>query len=305
MKLIFAGTSGFAAVALESLLAAGFDIALVLTQPDRPAGRGLRPRPSAVKEFACGHGLPLTQPANLHEAASQEQIRKIGATAMVVAAYGLILPAALLTIPARGCLNIHASLLPRWRGAAPIERALLAGDRETGITIMQMDAGLDTGAILLREKIAINDDDTAQTLHDRLAQLGARSIVRALREQLPPRVQDGSAATYAGKICKAEAMIDWSSSADAICRQIRAFNPRPGAATTLNGAALKIWCAQPVPAAAGTPGTVVAAGAQGLVVATGSGAIRITELQKAGGKRLAAASFLAGTTVMPGTRLDA
>ena len=305
MKLIFAGTPGFAAVALESLLTAGFDIALVLTQPDRPAGRGLRPRPSAVKELACRHGLPLTQPAKLQEPAIQEQIRKIGATAMVVVAYGLILPAAVLAIPARGCLNVHASLLPRWRGAAPIERALLAGDRETGITIMQMDAGLDTGAILLQDTMAIRDDDTTQTLHDRLAQLGARSIVRALRGQLPARAQDESKATYARKISKADALIDWSQSAELICRQVRAFNPRPGAATTLDGAALKIWSAQPVSAATGRPGTVLVVTAQGLVVTTGSGALSITEMQKAGGRRLVAAAFIAGTTVVPGTRLGA
>jgi methionyl-tRNA formyltransferase len=305
MKLIFAGTSGFAAVALEALLAARFDVALVLTQPDRPAGRGLHPRPSVIKEFARGQGLPLAQPANLEGPAIQEQIRSIGAAAMIVAAYGLILPAAVLAIPARGGLNIHASLLPRWRGAAPIERALLAGDHETGITIMQMDTGLDTGAILLQEKITINDDDTAQTLHDRLAQLGARGIVRALREQLSPRVQDNAEATYAGKISKADAMIDWSRGADAICRQVRAFYPRPGAATTLNGAALKLWRAQPAPATIGAPGTVVAADAQGLVIATGSGAIRVIELQKAGGKRMAAAAFLAGAKVVPGMRLGA
>lgn len=303
MTLIFAGTPAFAAVALEALVASGFDIALVLTQPDRPAGRGQRPRPSAVKESALRYGLPLAQPANLQAPTIQTQLCGIGAAAMVVAAYGLILPAAVLAIPARGCLNIHPSLLPRWRGAAPIERTLLAGDRETGITIMQMDAGLDTGEILLQENIAVNDDDTAETLHDRLAQLGARCLVRALREQPSPRAQDNAAATYAEKISKAEALIDWTGSADVICRQIRAFNPRPGAATTLNGAALKIWGAQSVAAAAGVPGSVVAAGAHDLVVATGRGAIRITELQKAGGKRLAVAPFLAGTNVVPGTRL--
>ena len=303
MKLVFAGTPAFAATALESLLAAGFDIALVLTQPDRPAGRGLRPRPSAVKEFASQHGLPLFQPATLSEPAIEAQIRATRATAMVVAAYGLLLPAAVLAIPARGCFNIHASLLPRWRGAAPIERALLAGDRETGITIMLMDEGLDTGAIVLQQAIAINDDDTAQTLHDKLAQLGASNIVRALREQSSPRAQDGAAATYAKKISKAEATVDWTSSADAICRQIRAFNPRPGAATTLYGATLKLWRAQPASAIAGAPGTVVAVGAEGLVVATGDGAVRITELQRAGGKRLAATAVLAGSNVVPGTRL--
>jgi len=305
MKLIFAGTSEFAAVSLEALFAADFELALVLAPPDRPAGRGLRLRPSAVKVLAGRRGLPLAQPPNLRDPAILEQLRGTGAAAMVVAAYGLILPATVLAIPARGCLNVHASLLPRWRGAAPIERALLAGDRETGITIMQMDAGLDTGAILLQEKIAITSDDTAQTLHDRLAQLGASSIVRALREQLPPRAQDDSAATYAEKISKAEAVIDWSKSGADICRQIRAFNPRPGAATTLNGEPLKIWCAHTVSGGAGIPGTIGEAGVQGMVVATGGDAICITKLQKAGGKPLAAAAFLAGTTVAPGTRLGA
>ena len=181
MKLIFAGTPEFAAVALDALLAAGHAVALTLTQPDRPAGRGLKPRPSAVKALALARKLPLAQPASLKEPVIQEQLRAIGADAMVVAAYGLILPDAVLAIPARGCINIHASLLPRWRGAAPIQRAVLAGDRETGITIMQMDAGLDTGAILLQEKIALNDDDTAQTLHDKLAHLGARCVMRAVR----------------------------------------------------------------------------------------------------------------------------
>ena len=305
MKLIFAGTPEFAAVALEALLAAGHAVALTLTQPDRPAGRGLKPHLSAVKKLALARGLPLAQPANLKEPAIQEQLRNVGADAMVVAAYGLILPPAVLCLPARGCLNIHASLLPRWRGAAPIQRALLNGDRETGITIMQMDSGLDTGAILLQEKIAINDDDTAQTLHDKLAPLGARGLLRALSENLAPRAQDDEAATYAAKIAKAEAVIDWSRSAVDICRQVRAFNPAPGAVTTLDGATLKIWCAQPVVHTAAVPGTVVGVGASGFVVAAGTGAVNITELQKAGSKRLAARAFLAGAALASGARLGA
>ena len=303
MRLVFAGTPEFAATALEALLASGFDIALVLTQPDRPAGRGLHPRPSAVKAFACAHRLPLAQPASLKDPALQDQLRAIGAAAMVVAAYGLILPAAVLAIPVRGCLNIHASLLPRWRGAAPIQRALLAGDSETGITIMQMDARLDTGAIVLQEKIAINDDDTTQTLHERLASLGARCIVRALHEHPMPRAQDDAAATYAEKISKAEAAITWSRTAYDICRQIRAFNPMPGAVTTLNGTALKIWRAHPAGPAIARPGTVVSAAADGIVVATGDGAVCITELQKAGGKRLPAAAFVSGAALTPGIPL--
>ena len=303
MKLIFAGTPEFAAVALDALLAAGHAVALTLTQPDRPAGRGLKPRPSAVKALALARKLPLAQPASLKEPVIQEQLRAIGADAMVVAAYGLILPDAVLAIPARGCINIHASLLPRWRGAAPIQRAVLAGDRETGITIMQMDAGLDTGAILLQEKIALNDDDTAQTLHDKLAQLGARCVVRTLKENPAPRAQDDTAATYADKITKAETVIDWARSAGDICRQIRAFDPVPGAVTTLDGATLKIWRAQPLAHEAVTPGTVMSARASGIVVAAGGGAVNVIELQKAGSKRLAAAAFLAGAKLVPRARL--
>ena len=303
MKLIFAGTPEFAAVALDGLLAAGHDVALTLTLPDRPAGRGLHPRPSAVKQRARARGLLLAQPASLKEPVVQAQLRTIGADAMVVAAYGLMLPDAVLAIPARGCLNIHASLLPRWRGAAPIQRALLVGDHETGITIMQMDAGLDTGAILLQEKIAIGGDDTAQTLHDKLAQLGVRCILRALSENPAPRAQNDAAATYADKISKAEARIDWTQSAGDICRQIRAFNPAPGAVTTLDGAELKIWRALPAAPAAGAAGTVVSADTAGIVIAAGSGAVNITELQKAGGKRLATAAFLAGKALSPGARL--
>ena len=305
MRLIFAGTPGFAATALNALLAEGFEIACVLTQPDRPAGRGLHSRPSAVKEIALTHRLPLAQPVNLKSRAIEEQLRATGAAVMVVVAYGLLLPPAVLAIPARGCLNIHASLLPRWRGAAPIQRALLAGDRETGVTIMQMDANLDTGAILLQEKIAIHDDDTALTLHDRLAVLGAHCIVRALHEQPRARAQDGSLATYAEKISKTEAAIDWSRGAEFICRQVRAFNPAPGAATTLNNATLKIWCAQPVARIEGIPGTIVRADADGIVVAAGDGAVRMTELQSAGGRRLAAAAYLAGRPLVAGARLGA
>ncbi len=207
MKLIFAGTPPFAALALQALVKAGFQIGLVLTQPDRPAGRGLRLHPSAVNVCAGVHGLPVAQPPNLKDPEVHEMLRAIDADAMIVAAYGLLLPAAVLNVPPRGCLNIHASLLPRWRGAAPIQRALLAGDDETGITIMQMDAGLDTGPILLQERVAIAADDTARTLHDKLAQLGAGAIVQALRTATMARTQDAANATYAEKITKAEATI--------------------------------------------------------------------------------------------------
>jgi methionyl-tRNA formyltransferase len=303
MKLIFAGTPQFAAVALNALLTTGFEIALVLTQPDRPAGRGLRTLPSAVKALAIKHQLPLAQPVNLKEPETQARLRAAGADAMVVAAYGLIVPATVLTVPLRGCLNIHASLLPRWRGAAPIQRALLAGDAETGITIMQMDAGLDTGAILLQERVMIKDDDNAQSLRDRLAELGARCIVRALHERPSPRVQENAAATYARKISKAEALIDWSLGARVICRQIRAFNPAPGASTLLDGALLKVWRAEPESAPAAPWGSVVSAGASGVLVAAADGGVKITELQKAGGKRLSAGAFLGGAMLIPGTRL--
>lgn len=303
MRLIFAGTPEFAATALSALLDAGHTVALVLTQPDRPAGRGMQQRPSAAKRVAVAHRLPLLQPPTLKDENVARELRSAGTDAMVVAAYGLLLPATVLAIPARGCINIHASLLPRWRGAAPIQRALLAGDVETGITIMQMDAGLDTGAILLQERLAITPEDTAHTLYDKLAALGARCVVRVLGENPAPRAQDPTLATYADKIAKAEAAIDWAQTADAICRKVRAFNPHPGASTTFARDTLKIWCARPGPTAAGTPGTVVGAAANGIMVAAGSGTVCITELQRAGGKRLGAAPFLAGFALAPGARL--
>jgi methionyl-tRNA formyltransferase len=300
MKLIFAGTPEFAVPALDALLAAGHDVALVLTQPDRRAGRGMALRASAVKQRAHASGLPLAQPPTLDDSAFQQRLRALAADVMVVVAYGLLLPPAVLAAPARGCLNIHASLLPRWRGAAPIQRALLAGDAETGITIMQMDAGLDTGPILLQESIAIRDDDNAQTLHDGLAALGARAIVRALREWPAAHAQDEAAATHAAKISKAEARIDWTRSAVEICRRIRAFNPAPGAVTTLDGTTHKVWRAQTA-AGAGEPGAVLSADATGIVIAAGDGAVRVLELQRAGGKRVAAAAFLNAARLACGT----
>lgn len=307
MKIIFAGTPAFAAVALEALLAAGHEVALVLTQPDRPAGRGLKSQASAVKQLALSRQLPVSQPASLRDAAVVAQLASLGADVMIVAAYGLILPAAVLSLPPLGCLNIHASLLPRWRGAAPIQRAILAGDRETGVTIMQMDAGLDTGAMLLAQALPIADDDTAQTLHDKLAVLGAQLIVRALRERPAAVAQDAALATYAAKIDKAEARLDWRRSAADLALAVRAFNPMPGASTLWRGQPLKIWQAEPGAAAAGAaaPGMVLRADADGIVVATGAGVLRLLELQRAGGKRLAASSFLAGAPLQPGDRLDA
>lgn len=303
MKLIFAGTPQFAAVALDHLVEKGFSIALVLTQPDRPAGRGLRTRAGAVKSRAIAHQLPLAQPANLKHPDTVEMMRAVGAEAIVVAAYGLLLPVPVLAIPPRGCINIHASLLPRWRGAAPIQRALLAGDSETGVTIMQMDQGLDTGGILLQESLPISGDDTARTLHDKLAPLGARALVRVLQESSPARAQDSTLATYAEKISKTDAVINWSSRAVDICRQIRAFDPAPGAMTTWNGSPLKIWRADPVAQVAEAPGIVARADGNGVIVAAGGGAVRITELQKAGGRRMDAAAFSGGSTLAAGAQL--
>ncbi len=305
MKLIFAGTPEFAAVALAALADAGHDIALVLTQPDRPAGRGMALQASPVKQLALARGLPVFQPATLKDAEAQARLAAVGAEAMVVAAYGLILPQAVLDLPRHGCLNIHASLLLRWRGAAPIQRALLAGDLETGVCIMQMEAGLDTGPVLLAEATPIAADDTAATLHDRLAGIGARLIVDALaRLPLPAQVQPADGVTYAAKIDKAESAIDWTRPAAELDRLVRAFNPFPGAHSTLAGTPVKIWRAAPTDGA-GSPGEVLAAGRDGIVVACGDGALRLTELQKAGGKRLPAAQFLAGHALAPGMRCGA
>lgn len=304
MKIIFAGTPEFAAAALRSIHAAGHDVALVLTQPDRPSGRGLKPAPSAVKRLAQHLALAIDQPQALKAPGVAENLAAVGADVMVVAAYGLILPPAILALPRRGCVNIHASLLPRWRGAAPIQRALLAGDRESGITIMQMDAGLDTGPVLLEQPVPIAADDTAQTLHDRLAALGAELIVRALAEAPRPHPQDEAAATYAAKIDKREARIDWSQPAETIERQVRAFNPAPGAATAYGAIDLKVWQASLVEGVSGEPGRVCAADASGITVAAGKNGIRITELQRAGGKRVTAAAFLTGSALEPGERLQ-
>ncbi|MFP5409503.1 MAG: methionyl-tRNA formyltransferase [Gammaproteobacteria bacterium] len=303
MRLIFAGTPPFAAAALDALADAGHDIALVLTQPDRPAGRGMKLTPSAVKTAALARGLPVAQPANLKTPEAQAEVAAVGADLMVVAAYGLILPQAVLDLPRRGCLNVHASLLPRWRGAAPIQRAILAGDAETGITIMQMDAGLDTGAMLLKTVVPILESDTAATLHDTLAAAGARAIVDALAQldTLTPEPQDDAQATYAAKLTKEEAQLDWSRPAAALARAVRAFNPVPGAWTPLDGAPLKIWAAAAV-AGYGAPGSVLEAGDR-LVVACGDGALALSEVQPAGSKRMAVAAFLAGRALAPGARL--
>ncbi|OJY57379.1 methionyl-tRNA formyltransferase [Thiobacillus sp. 0-1251] len=304
MRIIFAGTPPFAAAALNALADAGHDIALVLTQPDRPAGRGMKLMPSAVKQAALARGLPVSQPPSLKSPEAQTELRAVDADVMVVAAYGLILPQAVLDLPRLGCLNIHASLLPRWRGAAPIQRAILAGDVETGITIMQMDAGLDTGAMLSKTMVPIRDDDTAASLHDVLAAAGASAIVAALANYatLVPAAQDDAQATYAAKLSKDEAQLDWNQPADALARAVRAYNPAPGAWTLLEGAPLKVWMAATA-TGAGDPGTVLRADAEGLVVACGSGALALREIQPAGSKRMSAAAFLAGRPVPPGSRL--
>jgi methionyl-tRNA formyltransferase len=304
MKLVFAGTPEFAAVSLAELIAARHEITLVLTQPDRPAGRGLKPQPSAVKRLALEHGLPVLQPPSLRDLAAQAAISAAQPQALTVVAYGLLLPSAVLSIPARGCLNVHASLLPRWRGAAPIQRALLAGDAETGVTIMRMEETLDTGPVLLRRAVPIAPDDTAGALHDRLAALGGELLVETLAMNPPARPQEEAGVTYAPKIAKAETEIDWRKPAREIGRQVRAFDPTPGAQTRHQDAVLKIWRASPAPAdRAAPPGTVLDAGASGIRVACGEGAFLVTELQRAGGRRLAAREFLSGYRLERGARL--
>ncbi len=319
LKVVFAGTPEFAAVALQGLLAAGFEVPLVLTQPDRPAGRGMKLQASPVKQLALQHGIPVAQPLSLKldgkypddAAAARAALLAADADVMVVAAYGLILPAWTLELPRLGCLNIHASLLPRWRGAAPIHRAIEAGDRETGITIMQMDQGLDTGDMLLVEKLSIAPTDTTASLHDRLAGLGGRMIVEALEIAacggLHRTPQPVEGVNYAHKIEKAEALIDWSLDAATLARRVRAFNPFPGAVTSWLGESLKVWAAVAEgdqPASAELPaGSVRSADADGVRVQTGAGVLCLTELQRAGGKRLAVADFLRGIPLSAGARL--
>ncbi|MBC8055618.1 MAG: methionyl-tRNA formyltransferase [Rhizobiales bacterium] len=306
MRVGFAGTPEFAKVALARLHSSGFEVALALTQPDRPAGRGMKLNASPVKAFALEHGIPVAQPRSLRfdgkfpdEAASgRDALLAARPDVLVVAAYGLILPQWVLDLPRLGCLNIHGSLLPRWRGAAPIQRAIEAGDTRTGITIMQMDAGLDTGDMLLTEALDIAPDDSSASLYDKLAPLGGRLIVEALELLAcggPKRqAQPADGITYAHKIDKAEAAIDWRAPAAVIERRLRAFDPFPGANTTLDGDTVKCWRGEVV-AGNGVPGEVVAIDDQGITVACGEHALRLTELQRAGGKRLTAAQFLQGS----------
>ena len=319
MRLVFAGTPAFARVALDQLHAVGHEISLVLTQPDRPAGRGMALQSSPVKLWATNHGIALAQPRSLRldgkypedAAAAKLAIEAADADVMVVAAYGLILPQWVLSLPRLGCLNIHASLLPRWRGAAPIHRAIEAGDLETGVTIMQMDAGLDTGEMLLTARVPIGPTETTASLHDKLADLGGEMIVQALAlaecGALQPVRQPDADVSYAHKIDKAEALIDWSQAADVIGRRIRAFDPFPGAQARLNGETLKLWryeldsCLR---TNNGGCGTILSIDASGVRVACGEGVLRLTELQRAGGKRLAAADFLRGFPLTPGMTFD-
>ena len=305
MKLVFAGTPVFAATVLRNIIASGHHVLSVLTQPDRPTGRGMALRSSPVKTLALASGIEVLQPHTLRDSAAQERVRVLGAEVMVVAAYGLILPQAVLEIPRFGCINVHASLLPRWRGAAPIQRAILAGDIETGVSRMQMEAGLDTGPVLLSERLSITEDDTAGTLHDKLAVLGGRLIVEALGKlPLPLSLQPETGVTYASKIEKAEAPLDWRLPATQLARQVRAFNPYPGATVGLDGNTVKVWRAEAQAETRGSPGTVIAADKRGILVACGEGTLRLTELQKAGGKRLPISAFLTGTPILPGATFD-
>ena len=282
-------------------------MALVLTQPDRPSGRGMRPTPSAVKRLAVEHGLALEQPASLSDEEARGRIRAAGADFLVVAAYGLLLPVSVLEAARFGAINIHASLLPRWRGAAPIQRALMAGDRETGITLMRMEAGLDTGPILAQQSIDITEQDDAGTLHERLADLGARMIVESLPElasgRLRPVPQPTSGVTYARKLEKPELVIDWRRPAAEIARHIRALRPAPGATTQAHGETLKVWAAETC-VASGAAGQVLEADARGVLIACGENALRVTLLQRAGGKRLGAAELLRGFPMSRGERLQ-
>ena len=304
MRLVFAGTPPFAARALAALSEAGHEVALVLTQPDRPAGRGLKVTASAVGHWALTHGLPLAKPPTLKSEEALARIRDARPDALVVAAYGLLLPPSVLGIPPAGCLNIHASLLPRWRGAAPIQRAILAGDAETGVCIMRMETGLDTGPVLLERRVAIGPRDTAGSLTERLAALGAATVVDALEQlgTLVPRPQQHDLATYAPKISKGEARIDWSRSAEELDRQVRAFDPTPGAETAWNGQSLKIWSARPA-AGTGRPGQLLRFRNGEILVACGRNALEILTVQRAGGRRLEAAEFVRGALFTEGASL--
>lgn len=308
MRIIFAGTPDFAAETLKALLATDHEICAVYTQPDRPAGRGRKLTPSPVKELAQAHQIPVEQPLNFKTEDSLRTLQSYAADLMIVVAYGLLLPQKVLDTPRLGCINVHASLLPRWRGAAPIQRAILAGDTETGVDIMKMEAGLDTGPVLLEARCAINDTDTAQMLHDRLAELGAQALVESLVDietrLLNARPQDDSQSTYAAKLQKQEAEINWQQPAKQILRQIHAFNPWPVAQTRWRGDTMRIWLAemadQQVQAG---PGEIVNISKQGIDVATGEGCLRITQLQVPGKRAMSVQDFLNANSLEQGEQL--
>lgn len=312
MRLVFAGTPEFAARSLDALIAAGYSVVAVLTQPDRPVGRGFKVLPGPVKRAALASHVPVYQPERLDTPEVRNLLASFEADALVVCAYGMLLPAALLSIPRRGALNIHASLLPRWRGAAPIQRAIQAGDGQTGISIMQMDAGLDTGDVLLEQPCPILPMDTAHALHDRLADLGARTIIEALEKlekgELKPVPQPREGVTYAHKVTKAETVLDWSRPATQLERDIRAFNPAPVSRTFFGGEMVKVWEAEVLPqdAANAAPGTVLSLDEKGISVACGENSrLLLKMLQRPGGKPLTAGEFVKGYPVAPGDRLGA
>ena len=295
--LLFAGTPDFARASLEALLEAGYRPAAVLTQPDRPAGRGRRPTPSPVKAFALQHGLPVLQPASLKGGEEQAVLAAFEPDLMIVAAYGLILPQAVLDIPELGCLNVHASLLPRWRGAAPIQAAILEGDAKTGISLMQMEGGLDTGPVYATAEIAIGDDETAGELHDRLAALGGELLAARLDDILGARLtatpQDDAQSSYAGKIGRKDARIDWTLPAAIVERRVRAYNPVPGAWFEVGDEAVKCWQAAPVSSLPAEPGHVLEADREGVVVACGDGAVRLESVQRPGKRRITGGEYAA------------
>ncbi|MFM1956401.1 MAG: 10-formyltetrahydrofolate:L-methionyl-tRNA(fMet) N-formyltransferase [Pseudomonadota bacterium] len=307
LRIIFAGTPDFAAPALAALIEAGHEIVLVLTQPDRPSGRGMKLKASPVKELALEHDIEVFQPETLKDSAAQSRIEDAKADVIIVAAYGLIIPTNVLNMPRLGCYNIHASLLPRWRGAAPIQRSLLAGDKETGVTIMEVVPALDAGAMISKGVVPITELDTAQTLHDALAKTGADLMVKAMENlskngTLASTPQDDSLVTYAEKLQKSEATIDWNKSADAISKQVRAFNPFPVATAMLNGEVCRIWMATKK-SGKGLAGQVVATN-ETIDVACGEGVLSIHELQLPGGKRLKAREFLTGRQLPAGTQFE-